>query len=316
MTRLLVLLVLSEVYVWTDSHGEQHYTDDLATVPKGVKVKTSEGEAVSVMPAPRATRPAPVAPAPTAAPPRPKRADETEAHPTLELRALPSSLKPGDDLVLQQAAATAQRSDRLAAMGGLRRTVFLEVLDRMEDVTRRGAPEWAGGFTTGPTQVYLLSYAIGTLCGRPRPWNEMTLHELAHAQLWQWAGSQQPRWFKEGYAMWVARQDPAASTADIAWWAVRFGGQRPLTTTWSAPETTTAPVAERSRVTDAYGVSCEGVRFLVERFGESALKAIITGMHEGAGFDEAFRAATGLTSEAFEQAFLEHLRPAFHERAE
>jgi hypothetical protein len=316
MTALLTLLVLGQVYVWTDARGEQHFTDDLGAVPKGVTVRTSDGDEISVVPATGSARKLPASKAGTGEPSA-KPADDAELHPTLELKPLPSSLKPGDDAVLREAVVRALRLERLAAMGGLRRTVFLEVLDSMDEVRRRGAPEWAGGFTTGPTQVYLLSPAIGTLTGgRPRDWDEMTAHELAHAQLWQWAGGQQPRWFKEGYAMWVASQAPHASTEDIAWWAVRHGGPRPLSAAWNAPHPTTAPIGERVQVIDSYGVSCEGLRFFVERFGAGALRAVVTGMQEGARFADAFRAASGQSEEAFEQAFLEHLRPAFHERAE
>jgi hypothetical protein len=49
----VVLLVLAQVYVWTDAKGEAHYTDDRASIPKGVKVRTTEGAEVSVVEATR-----------------------------------------------------------------------------------------------------------------------------------------------------------------------------------------------------------------------------------------------------------------------
>lgn len=61
MYALLAALVLSQtVYEWTDSKGIQHFTDDLQSVPKGVKVRTTTGSDVTVVPAapqPKATAP-------------------------------------------------------------------------------------------------------------------------------------------------------------------------------------------------------------------------------------------------------------------
>jgi hypothetical protein len=46
---LLVLVVLSQVFVWTDSRGEQHFTDDRSSIPSGVKVRTTDGAELSVV---------------------------------------------------------------------------------------------------------------------------------------------------------------------------------------------------------------------------------------------------------------------------
>ncbi len=52
MHALLIALVLSQtVYEWTDSKGIQHFTDDLQSVPKGAKVRTTKGADVTVVPA-------------------------------------------------------------------------------------------------------------------------------------------------------------------------------------------------------------------------------------------------------------------------
>lgn len=49
MVSLLLALVLTQttIYAWTDKHGVTHYTDDLTTIPRGVKVRTTEGDVVS-----------------------------------------------------------------------------------------------------------------------------------------------------------------------------------------------------------------------------------------------------------------------------
>lgn len=50
MRSLLLFALLGQVYVWTDGSGGTHYTDDRASIPKGVKVRTTDGDEVSVMP--------------------------------------------------------------------------------------------------------------------------------------------------------------------------------------------------------------------------------------------------------------------------
>ncbi|PZR07060.1 MAG: hypothetical protein DI536_28810 [Archangium gephyra] len=41
------LLAQATIYSWTDKKGVEHFTDDLSTIPKGVKVRTTEGAVVS-----------------------------------------------------------------------------------------------------------------------------------------------------------------------------------------------------------------------------------------------------------------------------
>ena len=49
VSPLLLALVIAQatVYVWTDKEGVEHFTDDLASVPRGVKVRTTEGAPIS-----------------------------------------------------------------------------------------------------------------------------------------------------------------------------------------------------------------------------------------------------------------------------
>jgi hypothetical protein len=72
---LLALLVTqATVYAWTDKAGVEHFTDDLSTIPKGAKVRTTDGADISYVladepkaPADTARATAP-APAPVQAP--------------------------------------------------------------------------------------------------------------------------------------------------------------------------------------------------------------------------------------------------------
>jgi hypothetical protein len=56
---LLVAALLGQtIYEWADSRGEVHFTDDKSSIPKGAKVKTTEGEEINTIEAPPC-RPAP-----------------------------------------------------------------------------------------------------------------------------------------------------------------------------------------------------------------------------------------------------------------
>jgi hypothetical protein len=78
MTPLLVVVLAlgQSVYEWTDARGELHFTDDPSTIPKGVKVRTTDGEDINVISARRTAADAGVQPkraGPTSSP-RPERA--------------------------------------------------------------------------------------------------------------------------------------------------------------------------------------------------------------------------------------------------
>ena len=49
MSPLLLAFVLAQstVYVWTDKSGLDHFTDDLTSIPRGVKVRTTQGAEIS-----------------------------------------------------------------------------------------------------------------------------------------------------------------------------------------------------------------------------------------------------------------------------
>ena len=63
---VLALVVLqSAVYSWTDKSGVEHFTDDLSSIPQGVKVRTTEGAEISRIESEAPKRPATVAAAPS-----------------------------------------------------------------------------------------------------------------------------------------------------------------------------------------------------------------------------------------------------------
>ena len=66
VSPFLLALVIAQatVYVWTDKEGAEHFTDELTSIPRGVKVRTTEGAPISRIEADTAknVRPAVVAP--------------------------------------------------------------------------------------------------------------------------------------------------------------------------------------------------------------------------------------------------------------
>lgn len=81
VTTLLLLSCLAQpIYEWTDAQGETHYTNTPDAVPKGVKVRTTEGRELSVVSGGEAPQPAPATtPAPASRPARP-----TDAGPAVD----------------------------------------------------------------------------------------------------------------------------------------------------------------------------------------------------------------------------------------
>lgn len=75
LRALLVTALLGQtIYTWTDKNGEEHFTDDPSSIPKGAKAKTmAPGEIETVRssdePAPVAAKPVPAA-APDAGAPK------------------------------------------------------------------------------------------------------------------------------------------------------------------------------------------------------------------------------------------------------
>jgi hypothetical protein len=58
LRALIISLALGQIYEWVDSKGESHFTDDVSTIPKGVKRRTTEGTA-PVVETQAAPKPAP-----------------------------------------------------------------------------------------------------------------------------------------------------------------------------------------------------------------------------------------------------------------
>lgn len=75
---VLLLLAQTQVFVWTDKEGVEHYTDDPRLVPRGAKVKLTGGaEISSIEGAPPRPQVVATTPVPPTAPAAPSAAEET-----------------------------------------------------------------------------------------------------------------------------------------------------------------------------------------------------------------------------------------------
>lgn len=69
MLRVILVTALlgQTIYTWTDKNGEEHFTDDLSSIPKGVKPKTMAPKDIEMVQSSDDAPPSPAAAAPTPA---------------------------------------------------------------------------------------------------------------------------------------------------------------------------------------------------------------------------------------------------------
>lgn len=214
-----------------------------------------------------------------------------------------------DDAARQVMTALRHAGPRLAVWGPLQAPVLVlvepshEALERAVD--RRGYG-WLRAWARY-REVFVQS---------PRTWSvwstdqaavdELLTHELAHCVMYQqaategdWSTRSIPLWFREGLASYTARQGYRRGTlaALAGFYDARRGD--PI----GQPE---ALYQRQSEV--VYGAAHHAFTFLVQRYGEAAVRAVLAGMRQGARFDPAFASAVGLPRAAFERDFESYVR--------
>jgi hypothetical protein len=304
-----------ELYRWVDAHGEEHFTDDAATVPRGARLKplgepqavvhASPGQAATpasddATQVPQFETPAPARPGvPTVAP-----APKPEAGPVVvRLARVSTPLTPVDREFIAQAIDAAAASAQLQAWGGLLRSVDAEVADA---ATLDAGGEAAFGRAVSPTRVLLRDPSDVVHDGRPLDYEKTVLHELAHTLEMQRAGRIEQRWFSEGFANVVADFDGYASVDDVAFWVISRGGPTPLSAVFRHPQ----------NLHVAYAVATHAVRLLVTEHGRDAVLDFFARRRRGEGFEEAFHQSFGERVPDFEARWVELLRPKWRQRAQ
>jgi hypothetical protein len=141
---------------------------------------------------------------------------------------------------------------------------------------------------------------------------ELVAHELAHCAMYQRAGDELtwmhqgiPRWFTEGLASVTAGQEHrhggiARLYRDHEWrgWGVAAEGDAPAGDPLDASE---ALYQERSE--EIYRAAHHAFAFLLARYGEARVRAILDRMSRGERFPSAFRAAIGIGDGEFVAEF-------------
>lgn len=151
--------------------------------------------------------------------------------------------------------------------------------------------------------------------------DELVLHELTHcamyqgaASSWTWSLKEIPLWFREGMASYNAHQ------------AYRWKGVEEVSRIYAGVPGSgggaSAPGARVRRIADplgapeslyqaeshvVYGTAHLAFQFLVERYGDDAVRRLLARMGEGHLFAASFEQAIGISAAAFEAEFKRYL---------
>lgn len=159
-----------------------------------------------------------------------------------------------------------------------------------------GVPPWVTGYALSEQGiVVLLPERVPTYPDTSL--EDLLRHEVAHVLVARAAGGHPlPRWFHEGMAMitslsWGFDDHSRLSLALLTDRPVSMAGLDPLFG------------SGQSEVNRAYAISGSFVRDLVNRHGPRAAPKILAGVARGLSFQDAFRAATGISLEDAESSF-------------
>ncbi len=211
----------------------------------------------------------------------------------------------GDDLAADAVDGIRRGLDALEDEFGLelrRRTrlVFYADGDRMRADMGRGTRPWVGGVASARLDLIVL-YASRFDWGRTTLPSTIA-HELTHIAIDHAVGEPPrniPTWLHEGVATVVessvAERFSYADIVDAAFAADRLISLRGLTGSF--------PVHSGGALL-AYAQSNSFVKFIIDRWGESAITRILDAYREGASQDRALRQAVGLGLNALESQWL------------
>ncbi|HSP77826.1 MAG TPA: hypothetical protein VLQ93_04820 [Myxococcaceae bacterium] len=209
---------------------------------------------------------------------------------------------------LQQAVEYAL--PRMEPWGALREPVTLRILpdhEALEEAIGRRGLDWLHAWSRYD-EVFVQAPRTWSLVGATQPQiNELILHELTHSLMYQlsadrlgWSRKQIPLWFREGMASYTARQAYRWVTLEEI---ARHLEREPESDPVRKPGQL---YREDSNL--VYGVAHHAFTFLVRRYGEERVRAILREMRDGGTFPEAFESAVGLKPDAFVRDFTRYVR--------
>lgn len=211
------------------------------------------------------------------------------------------------------AAALADAAPRAQRFGALAVPVTITLHPShaaLERAASREGYSWLRAWARYETVELQSPRTFGLLGARRPRVAELLAHELAHCAMWQRAGDPQtwtykgiPRWFTEGLASVAAGQE--ARHGDLATLARFYDGAADRV---EAPGAGADPLSDSEalylgRAALVYGAAHHAFAFLVARYGDARVRAVLDGMGAGLGFASAFRAAIGIDPAAFAAEF-------------
>jgi len=219
--------------------------------------------------------------------------------------------QPGDEGSARDVAKVLPRvEERLRRWGTFRAPVTVRIQpthEALEEAAKRYDYAWLRAWARFDT-VDLQSPRTWSLLGASQAQLlELLTHELTHCLMYQraadagnWTRKGIPLWFREGLASVSAGQGYRRPADEDIWRYLKAN-----------PDKDPVADAEDLYQTEAdvvYGTAHRAVEFLVERYGPEAPGAVLDRMHEGSGFDAAFRSVVGLGQKAFAREYLRYVR--------
>lgn len=156
------------------------------------------------------------------------------------------------------------------------------------------AQDWAGGlaYTEYDTILMGVEPEIAESWGQPA-----VRHELAHLAIdqfgWSCVGGHRPTWLNEGLGVYAEGEPDEEQIADIAF-GIENNAFTPLRSLNGAFP------AHDAGASMAYSQSYSVVNHLITAHGAEKLRALLTTLAEGAGYDEALEQIYGLNTDALE----------------
>jgi hypothetical protein len=199
---------------------------------------------------------------------------------------------------------------RLARWGTLRETVTIKVMPNHKSLANAVQQRELGWLRAWSRYDEVLVQAPATwgLVGASQPQiNELLIHELTHSLMYQlaanrlgWSRKQIPLWFREGMASYTAEQSYRWVTLEeLARHLERFPTSDPV-------RKPSELYREDSNL--VYGAAHHAFSFLVRRYGEDAVRALLAEMRSGQDFTEAFESVIGVPSDTYVRDFTRYVR--------
>jgi len=157
------------------------------------------------------------------------------------------------------------------------------------DITR--SPSWVGAIYDGKIKM-----PAGGIISRTGELERVLFHEYTHALVYMLSRGRAPAWLNEGLAQYEegARRPGFARRARTL---VREGGMSLTSIERSFLSMNPDDAAK------AYTLSLSVTGYIIDEFGFSSLKRILTELGEGRGIDSALRAAIFLSYESLEESW-------------